>query len=117
MPRPCRLRLIDSTPPAAMFKPAGIPARDLQWVWLTLDEYEALRLADFLGLDQQQAAERMGVSRPTVGRLLERARHKTAQALSEGCALLIEGGPVQPARPPGRHGGGRGWQHRGEHHQ
>ncbi len=77
-----------------MFKPAGIPARDLEAVVLALDELEALRLADLLGLYQDEAAGRMGVSRPTFGRIVESGRRKVADALVRGKALVIEGGPV-----------------------
>ena len=81
-----------------MFKPAGVPLRDLASVEMTLDELEALRLADLEGLYQEDAAGRMGVSRPTLGRILESARRKVAEALVLGRALHIQGGPVI-ARP------------------
>jgi predicted Fe-Mo cluster-binding NifX family protein len=73
---------------------------------LGLDEYEALRLCDALGLDQAMAAQSMGVSRPTLGRILERGRRKVAGALVAGEALLIQGGPVEL-------GGRQGCQHHG----
>lgn len=76
------------------FKPAGIPAVALREVVMTLDEYEALRLADREGLYQEAGARRMGVSRPTFGRILELAHSKVAEALVDGCLLLIEGGTV-----------------------
>jgi len=117
VPRPPKPRWIFGPPLAAVFKPAGVPARTLAWVTLALDEFEALRLVDREGLDQDQAAERMGVSRPTVTRLLGRARAKVAQVICDGAALAIEGGPVldasklPPEAGPGyrRGGGGRGW--------
>jgi predicted DNA-binding protein (UPF0251 family) len=65
---------------------------------MTLDELEALRLADLLGLYHEEAAGRMGVSRATFGRIVERARRKSAEALVEGKALRIEGGPVELSR-------------------
>jgi len=94
MPRPKRCRRVGHLPSCTLFKPAGVPARNLQQVALSLDEYEALRLADYEGLYQQQAAERMGVSRQTFGRIIESARGKVAKALVEGLALRIEGGPI-----------------------
>lgn len=94
MPRPPCCRRIAAGPAVAVFKPAGIPTRELRQVAMTLDEYEALRLADLEGLYQADAAEAMGVSRPTFGRILESARRKVADALTHGSALLIEGGPV-----------------------
>ncbi len=60
-----------------------------------MDEFEAIRLADLEGLYQEQAAERMNVSRQTFGRIVESARRKVAQVLSEGLALRIEGGEVE----------------------
>jgi len=60
-----------------------------------LDELEALRLADLEGLYQEQAAEKMGVSRPTFARILESARKKVAEALVKGKGLVIGGGPVK----------------------
>jgi predicted DNA-binding protein (UPF0251 family) len=95
MPRPCCCRRISGLPNCAVFKPAGVPAASLEKVALGLDELEAIRLADLEGLYQEQAAERMGVSRQTLGRILESGRKKVAQALIEGKLLLIEGGQVE----------------------
>jgi len=114
VPRPPKTRSIAGPPAVTVFKPAGVLARDIEWLTLGLDEFEALRLVDQEGLGQEQAAERMGVSRPTVTRLLGRARSKAARLLCEGLALAIEGGPVTEMPPPpfaapGRGGRGRGW--------
>jgi predicted DNA-binding protein (UPF0251 family) len=95
MPRPCCLRQIGWKPPAGLFKPAGIPTCALEQVTLTLDEVEALRLADLNGLYQEQAAEQMQVSRPTFSRIIEQARRKVADALIHGKALRLEGGAVK----------------------
>lgn len=109
MPRPPCCRRIAAGPTLTVFKPAGIPTRDLAQVTMTLDEYESLRLADLEGLYQAEAAEAMGVSRPTFGRILESARRKVAAALTHGSALLIEGGPVVTGSTggPRRHRCGR----------
>lgn len=81
--------------PAVMyFKPAGVPLRLLEEVALSLDEVEALRLADLKAMHQQAAAEQMGVSRATFGRVVESARRKVADALVNGKALRMGGGPV-----------------------
>jgi predicted DNA-binding protein (UPF0251 family) len=69
MPRPCKCRLVAAQPPVSAFKPAGVPGRELESIELGLDELEALRLADLEGLYHDAAAERMGVSRPTFGRV------------------------------------------------
>ncbi len=94
MPRPKRIRNIDSEPEITWFKPAGVPMRKLEEVNLALDEVEALRLADYEGLYQQQVAERMGVSRQTIGRILTSAHGKIAEALVQGKAIRVDGGPV-----------------------
>jgi predicted DNA-binding protein (UPF0251 family) len=94
---------------ATVFKPAGVPARDLEWAQLTLDEFEVIRLVDGEGLDQESVAERMDVSRPTITRILASARGKIARVLVEGQALLIEGGPIVCVPGLGRgRGVGRG---------
>jgi predicted DNA-binding protein (UPF0251 family) len=81
-----------------MFKPAGVPLRELEEVVMTLDEFEAVRLADLEGLYQEQAAEQMNVSRPTFSRVVDAAHRKLADALVHGKALRIEGGPVELGR-------------------
>ncbi len=94
MPRPPCCRSVEGSPPVALFKPAGVPAGRLESVTLSLDEFEAVRLADLEGLYQEVVAERMGVSRPTVSRILAAARRTIAEALVAGKALRIGGGPV-----------------------
>jgi predicted DNA-binding protein (UPF0251 family) len=84
-------------PGSSLFKPAGVPACSLKEIVVTVDEFEALRLADYEGLYQEQAAEQMGVSRQTFGRIVEAARKKVTQALVEGLVLKIEGGEIEMA--------------------
>ena len=79
-------------PTCKLFKPAGIPARKLEQVVLTVDEFEALRLADYDGLYHEQAAAKMNVSRQTFGRIVTQARSRVATALIDGKALKIGGG-------------------------
>jgi predicted DNA-binding protein (UPF0251 family) len=83
-----------------VFRPAGIPSRDQGEITLTIDEFEAIRLADLEGLYQEQAAERMSVSRPTFGRILAAAHRKVAEALSGGKTLKIGGGTIRLERLP-----------------
>lgn len=97
MPRPKCCRRVGALPVCPIYKPAGVPVSGLREVALEVDEFEALRLADYEGLYQEQAAERMGVSRQTFGRIVEAARKKVVQALVEGCALRIEGGKIEMA--------------------
>ena len=103
MPRPHCCRRIQGAPAAPVFKPAGTPLRELARIAMTLDELEALRLADLEGLYQEEAAARMGVSRSTFSRIVASAHRKVAAALVEGRALVIEGGPVAWADGPRRH--------------
>jgi predicted DNA-binding protein (UPF0251 family) len=80
-----------------VFKPAGIPLRQLDEVVMTLDEFEAIRLADLAQMYQEKAAKQMGISRPTFSRIIDSAHRKLADALVHGKALLIEGGAVRRA--------------------
>jgi uncharacterized protein len=100
MPRPPIERAVGGVPRITLFKPAGVPARDLEQLQLGVDELEAIRLVDLEGLSHEQAAEVIGVSRQTVGRVLERGRARVAEALVEGKAILIGGGQyrVEPRR-------------------
>ena len=113
MPRPRLQRIVSGQPVVTVYKPAGVPVGSLEWVNLTLDEFEAIRLIDDEGLNQESAAAQMGVSRPTVTRILASARSKIAHFLTHGHALIIEGGPVIPAAFRGGPGRGRGRGGRG----
>jgi predicted DNA-binding protein (UPF0251 family) len=95
MPRPKCARRVALTTGTIYFKPRGIPLADLEEEILTLDELEALRLADLEGLYQDQAAEKMNISRPTFGRIIETAHRKVAGALVHKKALRIEGGVIE----------------------
>jgi len=97
MARPRNCRRVGSLPESDYFKPRGIPLSMLEEVILTIDEFESIRLADLEGLYQEQAAERMKVSRQTFGRIIESAHKKVAEALVEGKALKIEGGEFEMA--------------------
>jgi len=109
MPRPKKCRRVIEHTGVRYFKPHGIPMRFLETVSLTLDEMEAIRLADLEGMSQQEGAERMNVSRATFGRIVASARKKTADALYKGRAIKIEGGTIE-YHPGGPHGRGRGFQ-------
>jgi predicted DNA-binding protein (UPF0251 family) len=119
MPRPPKCRRVAYLPEATYFKPAGIPLRLLDEVILSVEEAEAIRLKDLEGLEQEQGAEKMNISRPTFQRVLASARQKIADALLNGKAIRIEGGnfevapgitlsPLGPGRQRGQHGRGRG---------
>jgi len=98
MSRPKQFRKIFSPPLMTGFKPFGIPRAQLEEVVLHYDEYEAIRLLDYEGLMQEQAAERMNVSRPTLTRIYESARKTIAKAFVEGKMIVIEGGNVDFGR-------------------
>ena len=97
MPRPKQCRRVCLSPDCTYFKPAGVPTSTLEEVVVAVDELEAMRLVDVEGLYYEQAAEQMGVSRRTFGRIIDSARKKVAQALIQGMALRIEGGVIEMA--------------------
>lgn len=102
MPRPKKQRLCQGSFCGRAFKPTGTPLTALSRIVLQRDELETLKLCDKEGLIQEEAGERMGVSRGTVQRLLSSARQKVATALVQGAALIIEGEeePPPPPLPP-----------------
>nr|WP_297175595.1 DUF134 domain-containing protein [uncultured Agathobaculum sp.] len=93
MPRPKKCRRVCSLPVCREFGPRGIGCAG-EVVTIGLDEYEAIRLIDFVGLQQEQAAAQMGVARTTVQAIYNAARRKIADCLVSGKALHIEGGDI-----------------------
>lgn len=91
---PYRKRTIKEPPRFQIFKPAGVSTRLLKHITMTLDEHEAIRLADYRELEHLEASQKMNISRPTFTRLINQARHKISQALIEGSVLIIEGGNI-----------------------
>lgn len=85
-------RIVKYNPEVNYFKPRGIPMFELEEVSLTVDEREALRLADLLGMSHEEAGKEMGVSRATFGRIVQKARKTIADAMINGKAIQIEGG-------------------------
>lgn len=69
----------------------GIPSMELEEIVLNMDEFEAVRLADYEHLYQKQAAEKMNISRQTFGRIIDVAHKKIADVLINGKALRIGG--------------------------
>ena len=92
MPRPFKCRRIHGCPGANYFKPRGVPMYALEEIIFNVDEYEAVRLADLEGMYQEEAAEKMNISRQTFGNIVESARRKIADSIVNGKALRIEGG-------------------------
>lgn len=90
--KPRKIRNVSLPPKVVFFKPHGIPLREIEIVNLTVDEYEAIRLADYESLKHYEAAKKMNISRPTFTRLLESAHKKISNTIVEGKAIRIEGG-------------------------
>ena len=95
MVRPVISRKVGYNPEVSYFKPRGIPMLDLEEVTLTVDEREAIRLADLQGLSHEEGGELMGVSRATFGRILRNARRIIADAIIAGKAINIQGGTYE----------------------
>ena len=110
MPRPRRFRWVRAQPTSTYFKPRGIPLAALDEVRLTIEEHEAIRLADLEGLHQEEAADRMKVSRATFGRIVASGRKKIADALVNGRAIRVEGGDFVIAGPHTCHDCGTAWE-------
>lgn len=94
MPRHQDDRIVHEPPLFTDFKPLGLRGTELERVLMTLDEFEAFRLADFNGLSHAEAADEMEISRTTFTRLIEKARKKITSLIIEGKLLSIEGGSV-----------------------
>ncbi len=92
MVRPQKDRMVAFNPEISYFKPRGIPMIDLEEVCLTVDQREAIRLSDLLGMSHEDAGRRMGVSRATFGRIIQKARNAVADALINGKAINVDGG-------------------------
>jgi predicted DNA-binding protein (UPF0251 family) len=92
MARPRKTRCVAREPGVTFFKPQGIPLKNLEHVLITVDELEAVRLSDYLGLSHEETGQQLKVSRPTVTRMLAKARQAIADALVHGKAIRIEGG-------------------------
>jgi predicted DNA-binding protein (UPF0251 family) len=108
MTRPRKRRFVEGVPTVRYFKPVGVPLAELENVVLTPDEIEAIRLADLEHLYQQEAAESMGVSRQTFGRILSAAHEKIAHAIIHGHAFTIEDSDNVDFGPRKRRGPGGG---------
>ena len=90
-------RKVSFIPSITYFKPAGIPLAGLDEVKLLVEEAEAVRLKDLEGLEQEECAQKMNISRTTFSRILDSARQKIADALLNGKAIRIEGGNFEMA--------------------
>ncbi|MFC2106749.1 DUF134 domain-containing protein [Bacteroidota bacterium] len=92
MPRKKKNRLIQRPPFVDGFIPEGMNIENIDPVIINFEEYEAVKLADYTGLIQVEAAKLMGVSRPTFTRIYLQARQKIATAFSELRPIKFEMG-------------------------
>ena len=89
--RPKKYRIVEDRPKISQFSPRGKPGRPDE-VELTIEELEAIRLADWQGKDQEKAARSMRISQETFSRILNKARKKVSDALVNGKIIRIQGG-------------------------
>jgi predicted DNA-binding protein (UPF0251 family) len=82
----------------------------LQETRISVEEAEAIRLKDLEGLEQEECAQKMNISRSTFARILLSARQKTAEALLNGKAIRIEGGNYELTKRSFRCGNGHEWE-------
>lgn len=90
--RPKKTRWVKCEPGERCFRPKCAPLKKLNGVYLSIDEFEAIRLADLEDLMHAEAAKRMKISRPTFTRIIASARKKISDALVNIKAIKIEGG-------------------------
>jgi uncharacterized protein len=95
--RPPLWRRVNYIPQVSYFKPAGVRLAQLQEICLAVEEAEAIRLKELEGLEQEECAQKMNISRTTFARVLTSARQKVADALLNGKAIKIEGGNFEMA--------------------
>ncbi|KPK96897.1 MAG: hypothetical protein AMJ95_11800 [Omnitrophica WOR_2 bacterium SM23_72] len=89
--RPKKYRIIHQDPKISQFSPRGRPGRPDE-VNLSMDEFEAIRLADYIGFNQQEAAKSMRISQQTFSRILRKAHKLLANGLISGATIKIQGG-------------------------
>ena len=89
MPRPRMRKRIGFKPNYNQFGPKGVP--NIDFVTLTLEEHETIRLIDKEGMSQEECGKSMEVARTTVQKIYSEARKKIAEAIVDGKTLIIEG--------------------------
>jgi len=95
MPRPKKWRKVCCLPGSNRFGPLNLSANDDDFINMTVDEYETIRLIDLEGLIQEECAKQMNIARTTVQGIYNEARKKVAESLVNGKVLFIEGGEYQ----------------------
>ena len=97
--RPRKKRILRSEPEITQFSPRGRIGRP-DHSELKYEEFEALRLADHMGLSQSEASKFMGVSQQTFSRVLKNARKSLAGALVKGKIIRVKGGDFKVEKQP-----------------
>ena len=97
MPRPRKWRKVCCLPESNRFGPLGSPADQANYVVMTVDEYETIRLIDLEGFTQEECANQMNIARTTVQGIYNDARKKLAESLVNGKVLWIEGAEPVPS--------------------
>ena len=92
MARPIKCRRVKFLPQDTYFIPLGKRKCQVEEVTLKIEELEAMRLKDIEGLNQEECAESMEISRQTFQNIIDSARRKVAEALTQGNAIHISGG-------------------------
>lgn len=92
MPRPKKWRNVCRLPYNREYGPLDKDTGTEEFINMTIEEYETIRLMDHMGMIQEECADRMGIARTTVQEIYSKARKKMAKSLVEGISLIIEGG-------------------------
>jgi len=90
--RPCKTKIIQKVPRIEQFKPDGFNSYEQEVAVVPLEEYESIRLHDYLGVDQKKAAEMMGISQQSFSRIVRKARKHISDAIVNAKSIKIEGG-------------------------
>lgn len=113
IPRPRKCKKVCALPENLAFHPVKKPKKE-SCVFLTVVEYETIRLIDKEGLSQEECGARMEVARTTVQQIYTSARRKLAEALVEGLPFQISGGDYRICGGDGCHCGCGGCKKRKE---
>lgn len=89
--RPRKKKIVQQEPPIEHFSPRGRPGRPDE-VIVSVEEYETIRLADFLGMNQKKASRMMDISQQSFSRIVREARRKVSDAIVNAKIIRIEGG-------------------------
>lgn len=111
MPRPIKMRKVCSLPDNKKFGPLDLALAAQDYVNMTVDEYETIRLIDLEDFTQEESAEQMNIARTTVQGIYKEARRKMAESLVNGKVLRIDGGEYRLCDSLGK-GCGRGCMRR-----